>query len=100
MNSIKTSRTRLMASCLAASFILALGACDDHSGRTGSGLNAGHGSGLAGLGQGPAPLELGLAGEFAILAKSASSSIPTSAVTGNIGLSPSAASFITGYSLV
>jgi len=44
-------------------------------------------------------VDLGLSGQFAILAKSATSSVPTSAVTGNVGLSPSAASFITGYSL-
>jgi hypothetical protein len=34
-----------------------------------------------------------------ILAKSAISTVPTSQVTGNLGLSPAAASFITGFSL-
>jgi hypothetical protein len=46
-----------------------------------------------------APVELGTAGNFAILAKSAVSTVPTSAVTGDLGLSPAAASFITGFSL-
>lgn len=48
----------------------------------------------------PAPVNLGAAGTFAILAKSAVSTVPTSAVTGNLGVSPAAASYITGFSLV
>jgi hypothetical protein len=58
----------------------------------------GAGSG-AGGGHGPAPVSLGSAGNYVILAKSAISNVPTSAITGNIGLSPAAASFITGFSL-
>jgi hypothetical protein len=42
---------------------------------------------------------LGAAGNYAILAKSAVSNVPTSAITGHVGLSPAAASFITGFSL-
>ncbi len=49
---------------------------------------------------GPAAVDLGTAGNYVILAKTAISTVPTSAVTGNIGLSPAAASFITGFSLV
>jgi len=49
---------------------------------------------------GPAPVILGSAGGFVILAKSATSNVPTSTITGNIGLSPAAASFITGLALV
>lgn len=44
-------------------------------------------------------VNLGRAGEYAILAKAAISTVPTSAVTGNVGISPAAASFITGFSL-
>ncbi len=44
-------------------------------------------------------VELGTAGEFAILAKSGISTVPTSAVTGDLGISPAAATFITGFSL-
>jgi hypothetical protein len=44
-------------------------------------------------------VNLGAAGDFVILAKSAVSTVPTSAVTGNVGVSPSAASFLTGFSL-
>ena len=44
-------------------------------------------------------VNLGLAGSYAILAKSGISSVPSSKVTGNIGVSPVAATFITGFSL-
>ena len=49
--------------------------------------------------KGPAPVLLGAAGEYVVLAKSAISNVPTSVITGDIGLSPAAASFITGFSL-
>lgn len=45
------------------------------------------------------PVNLGEAGGFVILAKSGISTVPASAITGNIGVSPAAASFITGFSL-
>jgi hypothetical protein len=49
---------------------------------------------------GPSPVGLGAAGNYAVLAKTAVSSVPASVVTGAIGLSPAAASFVTGFSLV
>jgi Ice-binding-like len=52
-----------------------------------------------GAGFGPAPVNLGAAGTYVILAKSGISNVPTSAITGNLGLSPAAASFITGFTL-
>ena len=45
------------------------------------------------------PVNLGTAGDFVILAKSGISTVPTSAVTGDIGVSPAAATYITGFSL-
>jgi hypothetical protein len=45
------------------------------------------------------PVNLGTAGSFAILAKSAISTVPTSAITGDIGVSPAAATYITGFAL-
>lgn len=53
----------------------------------------------AALPKGPAPVLLGAAGKYVILAKSAISNVPTSVITGNLGLSPAAASFVTGFSL-
>jgi hypothetical protein len=58
----------------------------------------GTGTGVTG-GHGPAPVALGTAATYVILSKSATSNVPTSAITGNIGLSPAAASFITGFAL-
>jgi hypothetical protein len=52
----------------------------------------------AAAGIGPAPVLLGTAGNFAILTKTAISTVPSSVITGDIGLSPSAESFMTGFS--
>ncbi|KAF8163381.1 hypothetical protein B0H34DRAFT_795097 [Crassisporium funariophilum] len=55
---------------------------------------------------GPSAVNLGTAGNFVILAKTGVSSVPASAVSTSatppifFGLSPAAASFITGFSLV
>lgn len=51
-------------------------------------------------GAGPLPVDLGTAGNFVILAKSGVSTTGTTAVVGNIGLSPAAASYITGFGLI
>ena len=48
----------------------------------------GAGTGVGGAGQGPAPVNLGTAGNYVILAESAVTNVPASAVTGNVGLSP------------
>ena len=48
---------------------------------------------------GPHPVFLGAAGNYVILAKAAVTNVPTSAITGNVGLSPAAASYITGFAL-
>jgi len=48
---------------------------------------------------GPAPVNLLTAGGFAILAKSGISTVPPSAITGNIAVSPIAAIGLTGFSL-
>ncbi|HEY5561059.1 MAG TPA: ice-binding family protein [Clostridiaceae bacterium] len=47
-----------------------------------------------------AAVNLGLAGDYAILAKSGISSVPKSVITGNIGVSPITSTAITGFSLV
>src|SRR5689334_11887145 len=57
-------------------------------------------------GKGPAPVSLGssaglgAAGSYVILAKTGISNVTGSAITGDMGLSPAAASFITGFSLI
>lgn len=47
-----------------------------------------------------AKIDLKSAGNYVILAGSEISNIPTSSITGNIGISPASASFITGFSMV
>jgi len=49
---------------------------------------------------GPAPVDLGTAGKFAILAKSGVSTVPHSVITGDVGVSPIAQAAMTGFSLV
>lgn len=46
------------------------------------------------------PINMRSSVDYVILAGAAVSNVPTSAITGNIGLSPAAGSFITGFSLV
>ena len=46
-----------------------------------------------------AVVNLGLAGDYVILAKTAISNIAISAVTGDLGLSPAATSYVTGFAL-
>lgn len=50
------------------------------------------------VGAGPAPVRLGTAGNFVILAKTAITDIPPSAITGDIGIGPAPESYITGFS--
>jgi hypothetical protein len=64
------------------------------------------------IGQGPAPVslssnggsvdpnDLGSAGNYVILSKTGVSNVTGSSITGNIGVSPAAASYITGFSLI
>jgi hypothetical protein len=47
-----------------------------------------------------APVDLGTAGNFVILSKSGISTVPPSAVTGDMGVSPIDSSAITGFSLI
>lgn len=49
---------------------------------------------------GPGPINLGTAGNFAILSKAGISTTGSTAITGDIGVSPVAASYITGFALI
>ena len=64
-------------------------------GTGGTGGAGGSGTILAGI-----PVNLGTAKNYVILAESGISTVPTSAITGNLGVSPAAASYITGFSLI
>lgn len=45
------------------------------------------------------PVNLGTAGNYVLLAKSRISTVPASSITGDVAISPAAASYITGFSL-
>lgn len=47
----------------------------------------------------PDSVSLGTAGNFVLLAKTAISTVPSSAITGDVGISPSAETYITGFNL-
>jgi hypothetical protein len=63
-------------------------------------VQPGAGTGAAGAGRGPAVVNLGMAGNYAILAESLISTTSGTTVTGDLGMSPNAATFIQGFSLV
>ena len=62
-------------------------------------VQPGAGTGEAGLGRGPAPVNLGMAGTYAILAEALISTTGVTTVTGDLGMSPFAATFIQGFAL-
>ena len=95
---------RSTISCL----VLALGGCSSSEAPTDGGAtdgsvkdgNAGDASTDGASADGnAASVNLGTAGSYAILAMSGVSTVPTSAITGNVAVSPAAASYITGFAL-
>lgn len=70
--------------------LLLASGCGKLGALTGSGLTTapGAGTGLGGLGSGPSPVALGGAGGYILLAQTAITDVPSSAITGNVGLSP------------
>ncbi|HUC88596.1 MAG TPA: ice-binding family protein [Candidatus Paceibacterota bacterium] len=56
-------------------------------------------SGKIAFAAGPEAVNLGTAGNFAILAKTGVSTTGTTSITGDVGISPAEASYITGFSL-
>ena len=54
---------------------------------------------ITSAGAGPVPVVLETAGNYAILAHAGITDVPTSAITGNMGISPQAESTITGFTL-
>ncbi len=84
-----------MATCLSLLLPLALAVgCADAAPTGPGGISlspvtaAGAGTGVGGLGRGPSPVALGTASNYIILAQSAITDVPSSAITGDIGLSP------------
>ena len=83
----------LMASILAG----VVAGCGGGGGGGGSSASSGP-TGSASTAAGS--VALGTAANYAILAKTAISTVPSSVVTGNVGVSPAARTFLTGWSLI
>jgi hypothetical protein len=65
---------------------------------TGCGNSLLSAKGMYGAGLGPGPVALGAAGNYVILAKTGVATVPTSNVTGNVGVSPIGHTALTGFS--
>ena len=74
-------------------------AASGSGGAAASGSGGAAASGSGGAAASGATVDLGTAAGYVILAKTGISTVPTSAITGNLGLSPGAATMITGFSL-
>jgi len=87
----KRMKKTLAGSFMALLLVAFLTAC--------SGTTPGGGGGGGGGAKGPAAVDLKTAGNYVILAESAISDVPTSAVTGDIGISAGLAAAITGFTV-
>lgn len=94
----RSTATLFASALLFSSFVVGCGDGDGSPANI-SPTTPGVGPGAGPGGNGPAPVVLGAASGYVILAKTGVSTVPTSAITGNIGISPAAASAITGFSL-
>jgi hypothetical protein len=93
MNRSDSQRGMWLTALLLVAFVAGCG-----SSTSSTTLTPGAGTGT-GSGHGPAPVPLGAAGNYVILAQTAISNTGTSAITGDLGLSPATASAITGFAL-
>ena len=86
--SFKFKSSKIVQVTMLLSVLLSFGCGPDIKGGIGTVTPAGVGTGLGGLGRGPAPVIMGTAANYVLLAQSAITNVPSSAVTGNVGLSP------------
>ncbi|MBU1710465.1 MAG: DUF3494 domain-containing protein [Proteobacteria bacterium] len=92
MHKILKINSGFVALCLAVS----LTGC----GGGGDGANQPPLASMGNVCEGAGCIDLGTAGNYAILAKTGVATVPTSVVTGNVGLSPEARGFLTGWDLI
>ncbi|HSY41773.1 MAG TPA: ice-binding family protein [Polyangia bacterium] len=97
----KTTTLLLLLACAAGCG--SSSALNDAGASTGG--SGGHAGGTGGTGGAPTggsvlAVNLRTAGNYAILAESAISTVPPAVITGDLGLSPMAATFITNFSLI
>jgi hypothetical protein len=80
--------------------VLLLLACSAGCGSSGGSAGGTGGTGGVPAGGSALAVNLRTAGSYVILAESDISTVPPSVITGNVGVSPMAATFITGFSLI
>lgn len=80
------SKPRMWLLALATAALVA--GCGDDDGGSSSSSPADPNTGASGLGVGPAPVNLGAAGNFAVLTKAGITDVPSSVITGDVGTSP------------
>ena len=95
----KTTAALLLLAC-AAGCSSSSPAPSDASSSTGGTAGGTGGAGGAPAGGSALAVNLRTAGDYVILAESDISTVPPAVVTGNVAISPMAASFITGFSLI
>lgn len=83
-----SKRLKWLMPVLLTAAVAGCGGGDAEIADSGAATDAGTGGGVAGAGRGPAPVFLGAAGTFAVLAQAEVTNVPTSAITGDVGLSP------------
>ena len=76
------------------------GGRNDATSSTGGSTGGASGTGGAAAGGNALAVNLRTAGDYVILAESKISTVPPSVITGNLAVSPMAATFITGFSLI
>src|ERR1700693_2414132 len=82
---------------MASLLVVFMGGCGDSGGS--GGVGGGGGGKTPGVCQGSTCVPLGTTANYVILAKTGVATVPDSVVTGNVGLSPAARGYLTGWSL-
>jgi hypothetical protein len=97
MNNFNNAKAMMLPVAFMLSALVAgCGSGGDGGGGLAAATAAGAGTGAGVGGHGPAPVDLGSAASFRILAQTKISSVPTSAITGEVGLYPNSGAAITG----
>ncbi len=90
--------SRISASASNAKFTALI--TEEATSKSGVDMNGKHDSRLGNGAPSVPRVNLGTAGYYVVLSKAGISTVPQSAITGNMGVSPAAASYITGFSLI
>lgn len=96
MNKIKSISKPVMWS-MTVLFAAVLAGCGGSGGGSSASATSAAAGAIGSACSGAGCVSLGAAGNYAVLAQTGVSTVPNSVVTGNVGLSPAAGSFLTGW---